>query len=79
MSSVNVGVQRIIKSESPIAINVLCSGHCLNLVIAHSCSLINLQNAIDKMKMICLFFLSSSNIYGLLASFLENPGLPASK
>ena len=42
MSSVNVGVQVIIKKESPLAAYILCSGHCLNLVITRFCSLANL-------------------------------------
>ena len=39
MSSDNVGVQRRIREGSPKAVYVHCSGHCLNLVISHSCAL----------------------------------------
>jgi len=41
MSSENVGVQALIMH---------CNGHCLNLVIAHSCTLPVVCNMIDKMK-----------------------------
>ena len=44
MASDNVGVQRCIRDQSPKAVYVYCSGHCLNLVIAHSCSLPVIRN-----------------------------------
>ena len=57
MSSACVGIQRIIKKESPLVVYVQCGGRCLNLAIARSsCSLTNLQSAIDKMKGACFFF-----------------------
>lgn len=59
MSSDNVGVQRRIKEQSPKAAYVHCSGHCLNLVIAHSCSLPQIRNALDKLKQVSLFFQGS--------------------
>ena len=37
MSSVCVGIQRIIKKESPLVVYVQCGGRCLNLAIARSC------------------------------------------
>ena len=39
MSSENVGVQALIKKDAPKAVFTHCSGHCLNLVIGHSCSI----------------------------------------
>ncbi|XP_065664616.1 52 kDa repressor of the inhibitor of the protein kinase-like [Hydra vulgaris] len=70
MSSDNVGVQRKIKNESPKAVYVYCSGHCLYLVIAHSCSLPNTRNAIAKLKNCCLFFLASPKCESLLQSII---------
>ena len=59
MSSDNVGVQRRIRERSPKAVYVHCSGHCLNLVISHSCALPQIRNVIDKLKRCCLYFLGS--------------------
>jgi len=62
MSSDNVGVQRRIRERSPKAVYVHCSGHCLNLVISHSCALPKIRNVItviDKLKRCCLSFLGS--------------------
>ena len=56
MSSVNVGVQGIIKKGSPLIVYVQCSGCCLNLLIACSCFLTNLRNTINKMMATCLFY-----------------------
>ena len=64
----NVGVQRKIKNESPKAVYVHCSGHCLNLDIAQSCSLPNTRNTIAKLKNCCLFFLASPKRESLLQS-----------
>lgn len=70
MSSDNVGVERRIKDHSPKAVYVHCSGHCLNLVISHSCSLLNIRNAIDKLKKCSLFFLGCPKREGLLQSII---------
>ena len=70
MSSDNVGVQRKIKNESPKAVYVHCSGYCLNLVIAHSCSLTNTKNTIAKLKNCYLFFLASPKRESLLQSII---------
>lgn len=59
MSSDNVGVQRRIREHSPRAVYVHCSGHCLNLVVAHSCSLPVVRNVVDKLKKCSLFFFGS--------------------
>ena len=42
VSSFSVGVQGIIKNESPLVVYVKCSGRYLNLAIARSYSLTNL-------------------------------------
>ncbi|XP_065650253.1 zinc finger MYM-type protein 1-like [Hydra vulgaris] len=70
MSSDNVGVQRKIKNESPKAVYVHCSGHCLNLVIARSCSLPNTRDTIAKLKNCCLFYLASPKRKSLLQSII---------
>ena len=59
MSSDNVGVQRRTRERSPKAVYIHCSGHCLNLVISHSCALPQIRNVIDKLKQCCLYFLGS--------------------
>ena len=74
MSSVNVGVQEIIKNYLSLTVYLHCSGHCLNFVIARSCSLTNLRNVIDEMNVNCSGFSSSPKRYGQLAFFLENSG-----
>lgn len=46
MSSERIGLQALIQ-ESPLAVYNHCTGHCLNLVIASSCSLPVVRNVID--------------------------------
>ena len=66
MSSVNAGVQEIIKNELPSTAYLHCSGHCLNFVIARSCSLTNLRNVIDEMNVNCsFFFFKPENIWAV--------------
>ena len=66
MSSEKVGVQKIIRENaSDKAVYVHCSSHCLNLVIAHSCNLISVQNMLDKLKKCCMFFLNSPKREGM--------------
>ena len=50
----HLGLQALIKEKAPLAIYTHCSGHCLNLVISHSCSLPTIRNVLDKMKATCL-------------------------
>ena len=59
MSSSRVGVQARIREHSPLAFYTHCSGHCLNLVISHSCSTATVRNVVDRMKATCLV---SSNV-----------------
>ena len=59
MTSDAVGVQAIIKRNSPKALWVHCSGHCLNLVIVHSCKLTVIRNILDKLTETYLFFRDS--------------------
>jgi len=79
MSSEAVGVQAVIKRSSPQALYIHCYGHCLNLVIAHSCKLPNVRNVIDIMKETCLFFIHSPKRTGLLESILNNEITQSSK
>ena len=72
MSSEAVGVQAIIKRASPKALFVHCYGHCLNLVIAHSCKLGNVRNVIGILKETCLFFLHSPKRTALLESIVQD-------
>ena len=68
MSSNRVGVQALIRQHSPLAFYTHCSGHCLNLVICHSCNFPIVRNVIDKMKATCLFFLNSPKRNGEIVS-----------
>ena len=45
-----------VKRNSPRALWVNCSGHCLNLVIVHSCKLTAIRNMLGKLTETCLFF-----------------------
>ena len=49
MSSQRVSVQARIREKSPLAPYILCSGRCLNLVIAHYCALLEVRNILDKL------------------------------
>jgi len=72
MASEKVGVmQGRIRREAPLAIYVHCSGHALNLVITHSCSLPTVRNMLDKLKMTCVFFLFSPKREGLLMAIVN--------
>ena len=70
MSSERVGVQALIRKESPLAVYTHCSGHCLNLVISHSCSTPMVRNILDKMKATCLFFLCSPKRANVLSEIV---------
>ena len=79
MSSENVGVQKRIREVSPLAMYSHCAGHCLNLVIVHSCKIPLVRNTIDKMKEVCLFFNYSPKREGLLQSVISKEVLHAEK
>ncbi len=72
MSSGRIGVQACIKEQSPLAVYVHCSGHCLNLTISTSCNLPEVRNVLDKMKHCCRFFLLSPKRNGLLELVVSN-------
>jgi len=71
MSSERVGVQGRIKREAPLATYTHCSGHALNLVIAHSSSMPGVRNVIDRIKHICMFFNFSPKRNGLLVDVIQ--------
>ncbi|XP_029197148.2 52 kDa repressor of the inhibitor of the protein kinase-like [Acropora millepora] len=79
MSSENVGVQKRIREVSSWAMYSHCAGHCLNLVIVHSCKIPLVRNTIDKMKEVCLFFNYSPKREGLLKSVISKEVLHAEK
>ena len=66
MSNNRVGVQAQIREKAPLATYIHCSGHCINLVISHSCALPEVRNVLDKLKNCCMFFQSSPKTSGLL-------------
>lgn len=70
MSSNRVGVQAIIREKSPLAVYTHCAGHCLNLVIAHSCGIPIVRNVLDKMKCTSLFFEHSGKRTKLLCEIV---------
>ena len=72
MSSHRVGAQAYIKQQAPLAAYIHCSGHCLNLVIVHSCSLPEVRNVLDKLKKCCFLFLNSPKREGLLQLVVSN-------
>ena len=65
-------MQAYIKQQAPLAAYIHCSGHCLNLVIVHSCSLPEVHNLLDKLKKYCLFFLNSPKRESLLQLVVSN-------
>ena len=71
MSSSRVGLQAIIKEEAPLAVYTHCAGHCLNLVIGHSCDLPVIRNVIDKVKSTFLFFDNSPKRSKLLSQMVS--------
>lgn len=79
MSSNRVGVQALIREKSPLAIYTHCCGHCLNLVISHSCSLPMIRNVLDKMKATCSYFLNSPKRNGLLSEIVSSNVVEVSK
>ena len=50
MRSERVGVQALIREDAPKVVYMKCSGHYLNLVIAGSCALPVVRNALDKVR-----------------------------
>ena len=72
MSSEVVGVQTRIREKSPLATYIHCSGHCLNLVISHSCTLPEVRNMLDKLKNCSLFFQHSPKRNNLLEHIVNN-------
>ena len=58
-TSEHVGLQALVREKAALAFYTHCAGHCLNLVIVHSCALSAIHNVIDKFKASCLFFLNS--------------------
>ena len=72
MSSEVVGVQTRIREKSPLATYIHCSGHCLNLVISHSCTLPEVRNMLDKLKNCSLFFQHSPKRNNLLQHIVNS-------
>ena len=70
MSSNRVGVQARIRQESPLTVYKHCSGHCLNLVISHSCKLLSVRKVLDLMGAVCLFFKFSPKRDSLLTNVI---------
>ena len=50
MSSSRIGLQACIREKATLAVYTHCSGHCLNLVISHSCNFPVVTNALDKVQ-----------------------------
>ena len=73
-----LGLQALIRNDAPKAVYTHCSGHCLNLVIAHSCALPVVRNSLDKLKMKAsvMFFTNSPKRERLLAEVVTKGGHP---
>ena len=56
MSGSKNGVQAIILRDAPKAAYVHCNSHCLNLVIANSSSITEIDNTLKQMKEVNIFF-----------------------
>ena len=65
------GVQGRIKEKSPLAVYMHCNSHVLNLVIAKTCSLVDVRLVLDKLKSVCLFFHASPKREGLLEAIVS--------
>ena len=79
MRSDKVGVQALIRQDAPKAVYMHCSGHCLNLAIASSCSLPVVRNTLEKMKSTVYFFINSPKRESLLMEVAEKEGHPTEK
>ena len=79
MSSGRVGLQACIREKAPLAVYTHCAGHCLNLVIGHSCGIPIVRNIIDKVKSVCLFFLNSPKRNKLLLELVTNGTVEGTK
>ena len=60
------GTFRHVFEKSPLATYIHYSGHCLNLVVAHSCAVPEVRNVLVKLKNCCMFFQKSPKRNGLL-------------
>ena len=72
MSSSRSGVQACIQQVAPLATYVHCSGHCLNLVISHSCKLPKARIVLDRLNHCCRTFLQSPKKNGLLEKVVKD-------
>ena len=79
MASGAVGVQARIKEFSPKAAYVHCNSNVLNLVIAKTCSLVEVRSVIDKLKSVCLYFFGSPKREGLLEAIISQNVLDRDK
>ena len=79
MASDAVSVQAIIKRNSPKALWVYWSGHCLSLVIVHSCKLTAIRNMLDKLNETCLFFRDSPKRTSLLEEIVSKSVMQTDK
>lgn len=79
MSGSKSGVQAYIKKLSPLAVYTHCAGHCLNLVIVHTCKIVSVRNMMDKLKETCLFFNYSPKKENLLKEIITKDVPEAAK
>ena len=79
LASDAVGVQAIIKRNSPKALWVHCSSHCFNLVIVHSIKLTAIRNMLDKLTETCLFFRDSPKRTSILEEIVSKSVMQTDK
>ena len=56
LSGKKKGVQAIVKESCPLAVNVHCSAHVLNLVLVKSCVIPDIHSTFDFIGDIARFF-----------------------
>ncbi len=71
MSGERAGVQARIRNRQPKALYTHCAGHCLNLAILNSCSILPITNCISQIKSFTLWVRNSDMRLNLLKAVVE--------
>ncbi len=71
MSGERAGVQARIRNRQPKALYTHCAGHCLNLAILNSCSILPINNCISQIKSFTLWVRNSDKRLNLLKAVVE--------
>ena len=79
MSSEKVGLQKRIRDEAPKAFYTHCCSHRLNLSIVAACKLGSVQNTLEVMKSVNLYFFYSPKRESILQEVVDKRGNPHDK